>query len=59
MCARRNDLVGTFLWVQSKCADNIALRTTKAVTDTKLSSAKSVEHRIGHELVRCSLIVSK
>ena len=40
--ARRNDLVGTFLRVQSKRTDDISLRTAKNVADIKLSSAKSV-----------------
>src|SRR5262249_51400888 len=42
VCARRNDLVGTFLRVQSKRANDISLRTAKNVADIKLSSAKSV-----------------
>jgi hypothetical protein len=40
--ARRNDLVGTFLWIQSKRANDISLRAAKNVADTKLSSAKSI-----------------
>src|SRR6516162_9735616 len=40
--ARRNNLVGTFLWVQSKRANDISLRAAKYVADVKLSPAKSV-----------------
>ena len=59
MCARRDDVVVTFLWVQSKRADDISLRTAKNVADIKLSSAKSIYCGIGHELVLYSLVVSK
>src|SRR5262249_7050808 len=48
VCARRNDLVGTFLRVQSKRTNDISLRTAKNVADIKLSSAKSVYRGIGH-----------
>jgi hypothetical protein len=48
MCARRDGPIGTFLWVEPKCAYDIALRTTKAIAEIKLSSAKSVERGIGH-----------
>src|SRR5215471_8069228 len=57
MCARRNDLVGTFLWVQSKRANDISLRAAKNVVDIKLSSAKSVYRGVGHKPVLCSLVV--
>jgi hypothetical protein len=53
MCARHNDLVGTFLRVQSKRADDISLRTADNVADIKLSSAKSVYCSISHEPVLC------
>src|SRR5215469_15922122 len=48
ICARRNDLVGIFLWVQSKRTNDISLRAAKNVADIKLSSAKSVYRGIGH-----------
>src|SRR5215468_5098987 len=52
VCARRNDLVGTFLRVQSKRANDISLRTANNVADIKLSS-KSIYRGIGHESVLC------
>jgi hypothetical protein len=42
ICAGCNDLVGTFLWIQSKRANDISLRTTKNVVEIKWSSAKGV-----------------
>src|SRR5215470_10700271 len=57
ICARRNDLIGTFLWVQSKRANDISLRAAKNVVDIKLSSAKSVYRGVGHKPVLCSLVV--
>src|SRR5215472_13271186 len=47
ICARRNDLVGTFLWVQSKRANDFPLRAAKYVADIKLSPAKSVYRGVG------------
>jgi hypothetical protein len=41
MSARHNNLVGTFLWVQSKRANDITLRTAKNVADIKLRPVKS------------------
>jgi hypothetical protein len=40
MCARRNDLVGTFLRVQSKRANDISLCTANNVADIKIELAK-------------------
>src|SRR5262249_2861315 len=57
ICARRSDLVGTFLWVQSKRANDISLRAAKNVADIKLSPAKSVYCGVGHKPVLCSLVV--
>jgi hypothetical protein len=57
MCARHNDLVGTFLWVlQSKRANDIS---PKNVADIKLRPVKSAYRGIGHEPVLCSLVISK
>jgi hypothetical protein len=58
-CTRHNDLVGTFLWVQSKRANDISLRTPKNVADIKLRPVKSAYRDIGHEPVLCSLVISK
>src|SRR6516164_5503779 len=55
--ARRNDLVWTFLWAQSKRANDISLRAAKNVADIKLSPAKSVYRGVGHKPVLCSLVV--
>src|SRR6516225_9931469 len=57
ICARRNDLVGTFLWVQSKRANDISLRAAKYVADIKLSPAQSVYRGVGHKPILCSLVV--
>src|SRR5215469_16227912 len=57
ICARRNDLIGTFLWVQSKRANDISLRAAKKVADIKLSPAKSVYRGVGHKPNLCSLVV--
>jgi hypothetical protein len=51
--------VGTFLWVQSKRANDISLRTPKNVADIKLRPVKSAYRDIGHEPVLCSLVISK
>src|SRR6516165_3499779 len=57
ICARRNDLVGTFLWVQPKRTNDIALRAAKNIADIKLNPAKSVYRGVGHKPILCSLVV--
>src|SRR5215467_272193 len=57
ICARRNDLIGTFLWVQSKRANDISLRAAKNVADIKLGPAKGVYRGVGHKPILCLLVV--